>query len=394
MISKPLDQITELDLLNLIEVRREEGTQIDFKRDLPKDDHEGRKAFLSDISAFANTSGGDLVYGMLEANGFAAEIVPQALPTSADGYVLKLQSSIRDRIEPIVQGVGIHPIPLAAGGYALIIRVPRSFTGMHRVRGDGHFYVRKSRSNAQLDVPGIISKVSDYLGREDRIKSFFARRYADILANEHSIPVAPGPKLVVHVLPVRDFLDGQEIDIDLAIKERSIPLLSDNGSHSSRTTYDGKAFYVADTGVATHFTLVMRSGVVEACTNIIHEFWPDEAKKVNLRYIEDTVLRFLRTFLSANFAAETTSWPCLVRVALLGTNGLPFESGTNRDFNSHYGLRVRQPLPVLSLPDVLLESGSVDINEAMREPFTRMWHAWGYPFSFSYQEVEGKWTRN
>ena len=264
---------------------------------------------------------------------------------------------------------------------------------MHRVRGDGHFYVRKSRSNAQLDVPGIISKVSDYLGRADRITSFFARRYSDILADEHSIPVPPGPKLVVHVLPVRDFLDGQEIDIDLAINDRPIPLLSNSGSHSSRTTYDGKAFYVAETGAATHFTLVMRSGVVEACTNIIHEVWPDEAKKVNLRYIEDTVLRFLRTFLSANFAAETTSWPCLVRVALLGTNGLPFESGTSREFNSHYGLRARQPLPVLSLPDVLLESGSVDIDEAMREAFTRMWHAWGYPFSFSYQQVEGKWTR-
>jgi hypothetical protein len=393
MISKPLDQITELDLLNLIEARREEGTQIDFKRDLPKDDHEGRKAFLSDISAFANTSGGDLVYGMLEVDGFATEIVPQTLPSSADGYVLKLQSSIRDRIEPIVQGVGIHPVPLAANGYALVIRIPRSFTGMHRIRGDGHFYVRKSRSNAQLDVPGIISKVSDYLGREDRIKSFFARRYADILANEHSIPLAAGPKLVVHVLPVRDFLDGQEIDIDLAIKDRSIPLLSDDGSHSSRTTYDGKAFYAEDEGVAKHFTLLLRSGVVEACMDVIGARWPPEAKKVNLRFIEDMVLRFLRTFLSTDFAVETTSWPCIVRVALLGTNGLPFESGTHRDYRSGYGLPARQPANVLALPDVLLEDGSVNLNEAMREAFTRMWHAWGYPQNWSYQLTNGEWVR-
>jgi hypothetical protein len=393
MISKPLDQITESDLRSLIDVGREEGAQLDFKRDLPKEDHEGRKEFFSDITAFANTSGGDLVYGMLEKDGFASEIVPQTIPMSVDGYVLKLQSSIRDRIEPIVQGAGIHPIPLQAGGHAVVIRIPRSFSGMHRVRGDGHFYVRKSRSNSQLDVPGIISKVSDYLGREDRIKSFFARRYADILVNEHAIPIAPGPKLVVHILPVRDFLDGQEIDIDIATKDRSIPLLSHDGSHSTRNTYDGKAFYAAQSGTATHFTLLMRSGVVEACTNIIPDYWPEDMKKVDLRHIEDTVLHFLRTFLSASFAAETTSWPCLVRVALLGTNGLPFRSGTNRDVSSHYGLPPRQPLSVLSLPDVLLEAESIDINEAMRESFTRMWHSWGYPGNFSYHEAGGDWTR-
>lgn len=393
MISKPLDQITEADLRNLIDSRREEGPQLDFKRDLPKDDHEGRKEFFSDITAFANTSGGDLVYGMLEKDGFASEIVSQTIPMSVDGYVLKLQSSIRDRIEPIVQGAGIQPIPLQAGGHAVIIRIPRSFSGMHRVRGDGHFYVRKSRSNAQLDVPGIISKVSDYLGRDDRIKSFFARRYSDILANEHSLPLAPGPKLVVHVIPVRDFLDGQEIDIDDAIKDRSIPLLSDDGSHSSRTTYDGKAFYVADSGAATHFTLVMRSGVVEACMGVTQEFWGAEAKKVNLRYVEDMVLHFMRTFLASNFAARTTSWPCVVRVALLGTNGLPFESGTHREYRTTNGLPARQPANVLTLPDVLLEDGSVEINEAMRESFTRMWHAWGYPQNWSYHFVENKWVR-
>lgn len=394
MISKPLDQISESDLRSLIDSCREEGPQIDFKRDLPKDDHEGRKEFFSDISAFANTSGGDLVYGMLEKDGFASKLVSQVLPMSTDGYVLKLQNSIRDRIEPMIQGVGIQPVSLTEGGHAVVIRVPRSFTGMHRVRGDGHFYVRKSRSNAQLDVPGIISKVSDYLGREDRIKSFFARRYSDILANEHSIPLADGPKLVVHLLPVRDFLDGAEIDIDGAIKDRNIPLLSDSGSHSVRHTYDGRAFYRADDGTATLFTLLMRSGVVEGCMDLIPKYWPPESKRVNLDYVEESVLHLLTTFCSTNFAEMTTSWPLVVRVALLGTNGLPFESGLRTDMrHSNYGLPARQPSPVLVLPDVFLEGPSTDVVDAMHFAFVRMWHSWGYPHSLSYVWRDEKWTR-
>jgi hypothetical protein len=368
-------------------------SRLDFKRDLPKEDHEGRKEFFSDISAFANTSGGDLVYGMLEKDGVATELVPQSLPTSVDGYVLKLQSSIRDRIEPMVQGVGIHPVALAEGGHALVIRIPRGFTGMHRFKGDGNFYVRKTRSNAPLDVPGIISKVSDYLGREDRVKAFFARRYADILANEHSIPLPPGPKLVVHLVPVRDFLDGQEIDIERATKSGTIPLLSTAESYSSRNTYDGRAFFEADEGTATQFTLVMRSGVVEACYDLFPSYLPADSKRVSLANIEDNVLRFLRTFITANFADATTSWPLLVRVALLGTNGLPFESGIRNSRHTSHRVPVRQPSPALVLPEVLLEGPGEDLEDLMHDAFVRMWHAWGYSTSLSYRKDDGKWVR-
>jgi hypothetical protein len=331
---------------------------------------------------------------MLEKDGVAAEIVSQVLPPSIDGYVLKLQSSIRDRIEPMVQGVTIKPVALGAGGHALVVRVPRSFTGMHRYKSDGHFYVRKTRSNAQLDVPGVISKVSDYLGREDRLRAFFARRYADILSNEHSIPLGPGPKPVVHLVPTRDFLDGAEIDIDGATKDRTIPLLSDAGGHTARNTYDGRAYYDAHEGTAVLFTQVMRSGVVEACMDLIPAFWPNEAKKVSLGFVEESVLRFLATFRAANFADQTTSWPLLVRVALLGTNGLPFESGMRVDMrHGNYGLPVKQPLPVLLLPEAFVEGPNVDVVDLMHSSFLRMWQAWGYQTSFGYVQKDGKWTR-
>ena len=265
---------------------------------------------------------------------------------------------------------------------------------MHRYKSDGHFYVRKTRSNAQLDVPGVISKVADYLGREDRVKAFFARRYADILSNEHSISLGPGPKLVVHIVPARDFLDGAEIDIDAATKDRGIPLLSDSGSHTARNTYDGRAYYDAREGSAHAFTLLMRSGVVEACTDLIPSFWPDDAKRVSLGYVEECVLKFLETFRAANFADLTTSWPFLVRVALLGTNGLPFESGVRFDSRHHnYGLPVKQPSPVLVLPDALIGGPESDVVSLMHTSFLRMWQAWGYMKSFGYVQKDGKWTR-
>jgi hypothetical protein len=394
VIPKPSQDIGEEDLLALIEQGRDEGPQLDFKRDLPKDDHDGRKAFYADICAFANSSGGDLVYGIEEKDGVASALVPQTIPGTADGYVLKLTSSIRDRIEPVLHGVQIRPVPLATGGHALVIRVPRSFSGIHRSKIDGQFYVRKSRSNDPLDVPGIVNRVSDHLGREDRVTSFFARRYADILSNEHQLPLAAGSKLVVHLVPARDFLSGEEIDLPAISIERRIPFLLSDQSHSERNTWDGRAFFSADEEKASHFTLFMRSGVVESCRDITPSFLPEEHRAhIDLGWMEESILDFLRAFEAGAFATQTTGYPYLVRVALLGTNGLSATAGGRFGARRNtYGLPVRQPLPVLALPAVLVE-GPSNIEHEMHAAFLRMWHAWAFPRCMHYDLKDGIWCR-
>lgn len=395
MIPKPLQSIVEADLLDLIGSKAEEGVQLDFKRELPKDDHDGRKAFFSDICAFANTSGGDLIYGMNEVEGVATNLIPQTLPTSPDGYVLKITSSIRDRIEPALHGVHIHPVALSNGGYALVIRVQRSFSGIHRYKADGQFYIRRSRSNEPLDVPGIVNRVADQLGREDRVTSFFSRRYTNILANEHSLQLSAGPKLVVHIVPARDFLSGEQVDLESISMNENMPFLNDSGNHSERRTFDGRAFFDAHESNADYFTMFMQSGVVEACRDLIPSYWPDEHKKIDLGYVEESVLKFLSAFQTGDFARISTGLPFIVRVALLGTNDLPYTSGARVDLSRHaYGVPVRQPLAVLTLPEILVEGDGVDLAHEMHGTFLRMWHAWGYSKSYHYVMKEGKWQRN
>lgn len=395
MIAKPLNEVVEADLQSLIELAQEEGPQLDFKRDLPKDDKDGRKAFYADICAFANSSGGDLVYGIEEKDGAAFALVPQALPGTVDGYVLKLTSSMRDRIEPMLHGVQIHPVPLASGGHALVIRVPRSFSGIHRSKIDNQFYVRKSRSNEPLDVPGIVSRVADNLGREDRVTSFFARRYADILSNEHSLPLGPGPKLVAHLVPARDFLSGEEIDLAALSIDRRMPFLLSDQSHSQRNIWDGRAFFAAAEDSAFHYALFMRSGVVEACRDLIPAFLPEELKShVDLGWIEESVLEFLADFQTGAFAAQTTGYPYLVRIALLGANDLPATAGARLSTRrSTYGLPVRQPLPVLALPEVLIEGPNANLAHEMHDAFLRMWHAWAFTKCVHYDRKDGIWYR-
>jgi predicted HTH transcriptional regulator len=74
MIPKPFEAIAEDDVLALIANAVSEGRTIDYKRELPGNGDGDKKEFLADVSSFANTSGGDLVFGIDEVEGLPTRI--------------------------------------------------------------------------------------------------------------------------------------------------------------------------------------------------------------------------------------------------------------------------------------------------------------------------------
>jgi len=66
MIPTDIDQITEEDLQALIDNSVIEGKTIEYKQSLPSNSDSDKKEFLADVSSFANASGGDLIYGIIE----------------------------------------------------------------------------------------------------------------------------------------------------------------------------------------------------------------------------------------------------------------------------------------------------------------------------------------
>ncbi len=75
MIARPLNDITEADLTGLIANGVAEGRTMDYKRSLPGNSDADKKEFLADTSSFANSGGGDLIFGLDEAAGLPTQIV-------------------------------------------------------------------------------------------------------------------------------------------------------------------------------------------------------------------------------------------------------------------------------------------------------------------------------
>lgn len=389
MIPKHVTDIEDGDLQELVTQRVEEGPTLEFKRDLPGDDRDSRRELIADVCSLANTRGGDLIYGLAEdAEGKAATLHPTHF--NSDEVITRLTNVLSDTIEPKLHGVAMKAVPIARAGSVLVVRVPRSQSGFHRNKSgrDGQFWVRETKSKQPMDVPGIINRVSGLLGREDRLTDFFARRYATISTGTYPLKLLQGPKVVIHVLPTRDILSGDEIGLEAVEQPGSFLLMPNNRSSYATHTYEGVLHHHEvnrDAGTIRAGSLVFHSGVVEAVATVLpHEeggvsFMPFES-------IESLCIQFLTHAVPIVSQRLGISLPLTIRIALVNANS-KFARSLDRDLNWHL-----DPVPavqvhatVLVYPDLFVEALPDSWGLALEKTFNRIWQSWGYARAFSYQ---------
>jgi hypothetical protein len=205
----PVVQIdaARLETLKTDSVR--EGRQLDYKETLPGNSDEEKREFLSDVTSFANAAGGDLIFGVQERReagkptGEIEAIV--GLPTlNVDAEQLRLGAMILDGVAPRMPPVSFHEIRRDPDPPCFLLRVSRSWAGLHMVtyKNLSRFYSRTSAGKYQLDVHEIRA---GFLAAEtafERLRRFRVERVARVLALEAPVPIAAGPKLILHALPV------------------------------------------------------------------------------------------------------------------------------------------------------------------------------------------------
>ena len=136
MKHKPLDSITTADIEALIADAVQESKTLDFKEKLPGNTDGERKDFLADVSSFANTIGGDLIYGIKEKEGAADEAVGIA-NFDEDATRLQFEQRIPSGIGPRLPGVQMKPVDGFPRGPVFAMRIPRSWAGpIKGVRAD------------------------------------------------------------------------------------------------------------------------------------------------------------------------------------------------------------------------------------------------------------------
>lgn len=396
-INKPLSSITAEDIISLVQSGARESRVMDFKQ-LFSLDPEGKKAeFLADVSAFANTSWGDLIYGIEETDGVATNAVPFPME-NIDQEILAIEGLIRDGIEPRVQA---DPRFVPSGDkFFLVVRIKKSWLPPHRVIHTGssrvrnNFYGRNAGWNYQLDIVEIRRSFVSSETLSERINSFRAKRLLDIWSgNLSSFALREWWKLVLHVLPINSLTWEWDFNIDnvLATSAKNF-LVPISGNGIPRINYDGFATYESYSDNIFSYVQLFRNWMLEAVEsgNLI-EVSNDGLLIPPVEY-EAALLKALNSYMEFLRLAEIPG-PFSVHLSLLWAKG--FRIGLNvprfRD-NIHPIDRDH-----LETPSCLIEDLEISPESILRPMFDVIWNACWLPKSRNFDDnwvwIASNWRR-
>lgn len=135
----------EEDLLSLIETEVEENFELDYKGSPALANTDGSKNEISkDISAFANSSGGTIIYGITENKQTRK---PETIDNGVDPKEISrewLEQVIHSRIQRKIDGVRIKQVDLnktSPGRVGYVVYIPQSHRAPHQAY-DKKFYKR------------------------------------------------------------------------------------------------------------------------------------------------------------------------------------------------------------------------------------------------------------
>lgn len=388
MINKDLEQIEENDLQSLIDNPTLERKRLEYKQSLPTKKNMDKIEFLADVSSFANASGGDIVYGIVEDRKTGAPKELKRLDIeNFDEESLRLQDMIRHGIEPRIMAEISPPIPLSKGGIAFVIRVTRGWIKPHRVIFQGHdkFYSRTSSGKYQLDVMDLRLAFTLSEVTLERIRRFREERIANISSDETPVILSNHTKTVLHLLPIVSFELGQNYEI--------WKVYGSNLLRPIKSVYGSRAVYNFD-GLLVHSLLhgngsnsylqLYKNGVLEAADASLIS--PNDLQLgIDTISYEMKLIESVKNYLLLLKALRIET-PILIFLTLLGIKGYRISIPTR-------AVR-REPNPIdrdiLMFTSLTVEKYDADVTKIMKPCFDSIWNACGFPRDLHYDK-ENNW---
>lgn len=398
MIPKPLDRIDRPDLERLLTEQVHEGRTLDYKRDIHLSTDEHRRELARDVSSFANAAGGDLIFGVEEAKdengknlGYPEKVVGVECP-NFDDTKQRIESIIRENIDPRIHGFAIRKLDGFERGSVILLRIPRSWNAPHMVsyKSQTHFYSRNSFGKHPLDVREIRAAFLEGTERATRVRRFRDERLGRIIAGETPVPLAgnDGAILVMHVVPVTV---GQDAELDLVSLSKnpaSMPPPRPGTGWNSRFNLDGfVTFSGPNEGPQRAYLQAFRNGAFEGVVTL--PYGQTKPPTLNAIGAEKAVVDVGGSCISL-IRGSGIDAPVVIAVGVIGAKGAQINRTEWVDPDEGPEPIDRDPLV---LPDALVEEARPDLRAVLRPMFDALWQSSGWERSFGY-DADGRWRQD
>lgn len=215
MIDRPLEAIGYADIEALVRADRSEGRTLDYKVALSNGDHKGTRDFLADVTAFANTDGGDIIVGIAEdGNGTAGAIVGIAR-AGLDEKLRGLEDQLRTLVDPRIPDFRTHLVDCPDGKVILIMRVGASLVAPHRVAFEksSRFFRRASRANFEMSTAEIRQAFAASADLPQKLRDLHRRAVVITDGTDMPVRLLERPAAILTIAPLSVLRDQRDIPV-------------------------------------------------------------------------------------------------------------------------------------------------------------------------------------
>lgn len=400
MIPKRIDAISGDDLRTIVSEGVKEGRTLEFKESLPGRGDSDRKEFLADIASFANTSGGDIVYGMSgerdadgKTTGAASEFTGLK-GISTDAETLRLKEMVLHGVAPRIVGLDVVEIEGGDEGPAILVRIPDSFQKPHMVtfKGSSRFHGRTSAGKHQLDVGEIRTAFVQSAKLPEMLRAFVLDRLTKLLDDAASISLIDGPIVAVHFVPISAMLDSHKIDPRDIEHPQSLNFAPFGKDGLERINLDGYAKYTAtnEADRARIYGQLFRNGAVEFVSSSVHVKKNGESSNFSATHLCNDLLTTLIKLRNLYHHLDVDP-PYVIFVSLL--NIAPCQIYLPERFR-HFIDTVTIKTNQITFSEQLIDEPIPDdrslLANILRPLFDEMWQAFGIKQCMDFTQ-EGEW---
>lgn len=389
LFEKSIKEIDESDIERLKELEILEDKNLEYKGDFNTEDIGHKRILLKTISAFANTSGGLLIYGIDEEDGIPSELNGIKVDNK-DQIGILIEQYIRGNSEPKISSIDIEFIDKTDSDNSFIlIKVPRSWNLPHRVNMSPNtkkFYIRRGRYTEEMDIFELRTAFNFSETLAEQIKSFREERISSILSDETPIPIKKGAKIVIHLIPINSFYPGQQYEIEkinlYQFELRAIYAVNP----TLRYNFDGLlGSEIPDQeGFGTSYVQLYRNGIIEATNG---DFFDEDNKTMSNGYYEKYVVQSVTEYLEI-YKELNIELPILVFLTVVGAKGFRMELGSisrvaREDHTIDRNVLANQEIFLTKYPD--------NVGNILKPAFDAFRNACGFIGSINYNE-NGEWN--
>jgi hypothetical protein len=408
MLRKNVKEIAFDDLNALKEDEVPEDKRLDYKSQLPAfllipgqdeaaEDAKRRSKieFLKDVSAFANTSGGHLLYGIKSENGVPTDIRGVDVGNKGDAYIRRLDQLLDSQLEPRIQSgsrdSGFIALESPKKEKVLAIYVSKSWRAPHRVKLDGQFYKRSASLNPTMDVDDlrIAFTFSESIIRNT--KRFKEERIKELILNKTPVKFLSADedgqlqtarqhwgrtKFILHLIPLDWFASTNYVDLKKAYDNyEKIKPMNGGGNFSSgpvRYNIDGILVFDQDRlGNTQSYTQLYRNGIIEAVEGggNITGGAGGSTRLIGIQEFERQVTDSLRNYLEMLQILEVDA-PIFLFLTLLGVRGV-------RSLDDYRKSGYAIDRDELDFPEVCIKSYTQRPKMILKDVFSALWNACG-----------------